>query len=52
MPDLSKRMSDYEAYLLLKNFSKQTMTSYLRTLRVFDEFRRHQKTRGRYSQDW
>lgn len=51
MPVLSQRMSDYEAHLMLKNFSKQTMTSYLRTLRVFDGFRRDQKLQGRYSQN-
>ncbi len=50
MGTLDQRMENFDNYLLLKNFSFQTRTSYLRTLREFDNFRRSKGIRGRYGQ--
>ncbi len=50
MATIDQRLSSYNDYLLLKNFSDQTRDSYLRTLREFDKFRRSRGIRGRYGQ--
>ncbi|MDH3651534.1 MAG: site-specific integrase [Saprospiraceae bacterium] len=50
MSSIDQRLEKFDDYLLLKNFSYQTRTSYLRTLREFDKFRRENGIRGRYGQ--
>ena len=50
MATLDQRMESFDSYLMMKNFSFQTRTSYLRTLREFDNFRRENGIRGRYGQ--
>jgi site-specific recombinase XerD len=50
MTTIDARMEKFDNYLLLKNFSFQTRTSYLRTLRDFDDFRKKNGIRGRYGQ--
>lgn len=51
MSNIDQRIGDYEAYLTLKNFSKQTRSAYLRALFRFDDFRRENKMGGRYSEE-
>ena len=51
MAGISDRLEAYGSYLLLRNYSPQTRASYLRTLRCFDDFRRSNKTQGRYSEE-
>jgi site-specific recombinase XerD len=51
MNTVQKQLDDYHAYLRLKNYSKQTVTSYLRTIRLFYEFRSGSKMRGRISEE-
>ncbi len=51
MATIEDRLQAYDSYLLLKNFSAATRTSYLRTLREFDRYRRKQNIRGRYGQE-
>ncbi len=51
MVTIEDRLQAYDSYLLLKNFSAATRTSYLRTLREFDRYRRKQNIRGRYGQE-
>jgi len=50
MATIDQRIERFDNHLLLKNFSFQTRTSYIRTLREFDKFRNENGMRGRYGQ--
>ena len=50
MARIDQRIERFDNHLLLKNFSIQTRTSYIRTLREFDKFRNENGIRGRYGQ--
>jgi site-specific recombinase XerD len=51
MSNFEKHLKDYHSYMRLKNYSKQTVTSYLRTVRMFYEYRSQLKLRGRISEE-
>jgi site-specific recombinase XerD len=38
MSGIDKHLEDYQSYMVLKNYSKQTIASYLRTVRMFFEY--------------
>ena len=44
-------IEDYGSYMTLKNYSEQTISSYLRTVRMFYDYRKESKMRGRISQE-
>ena len=48
---MDKHLEDYQSYMVLKNYSKQTTASYLRTVRMFFEYRSANKIRGRISEE-
>jgi len=51
MKNLQQRLQEYEDLLLLRNFSKNTRSSYLRTIQCFDQFISEQYPGHPYSQD-
>lgn len=51
MSTLDKQIESYHSYMKLKNYSKQTIASYLRTMRMFYDFRSDRKMRGRINEE-
>ena len=48
---MENKIEAYRSYMVLKNYSKQTVSSYLRTLRMFYDFRSDRKMRGRINEE-
>lgn len=51
MQSTDERIESYHAYMRLKNYSSQTISSYLRTIRMFYDYRKSKKMRGRLTED-
>ena len=51
MSTLDKQIESYHSYMKLKNYSNQTIASYLRTVRMFYDFRGDRKMRGRINEE-
>ena len=51
MKTLESRLEDFNSFMTLKNFSPNTKGMYLRTIRMFLEFRKTRKIRGRLKQE-
>ena len=51
MNSMDKHLEDYQSYMVLKNYSKQTIASCLRTVRMFFEYLGVNKIRGRSSEE-
>lgn len=51
MSSMDKHLEDYQSYMVLKNYSKQTIASCLRTVRMFFEYLGVNKIRGRSSEE-
>lgn len=51
MSAIENKIEANRSYMVLKNYSKQTVSSYLRTLRMFYDFRSDRKMRGRINED-